>query len=322
MKRSDLRDAWEEMLTGRSFVLACHERPDGDCLGASLALSRALSAHGKNAYVLSSDGVPDHYRFLPGSGDVVRSTEGLEFDVAVLVDSELTKRAGEQGKALERAPLQVRVDHHPSPDGFGRIRVVDSAASSTCEIVAELLEANDIAIDADTATLLFAGIVFDTGGFRFQNTSPRTLEIASQLASRGAKPSVISREVFESRPLRAMKLLGVALESLELVDDGRIVYGRIAHDDFTALGATDADSEGAVNQVASVKGPIVAILFREPQPGSVRVSLRSRDGFDVNRIARVFEGGGHAAAAGCTVNGTLDEAVVRVLAEVRRWMES
>lgn len=321
MKKSELKDAWREMTDGRSFVLACHERPDGDCLGAALALARVLRGMGKDAIVLSSDGVPDHYRFLPGSETVVRSADEVNFDVAVLVDSELTKRVGEAGKALNRARLHVRIDHHPSPDGFGQIRIVDSKASSTCEIVAEIFEANDIAIDAEMATLLFTGIVFDTGGFRFQNTSSRTLDIASRLAACGARPSSIAREVFESRPLRAIKLLGVALGSLQTEDEGRIVWGRIAHDDFKALGATDADTEGAVNVVASVKGPIVAILFREVEPGSVRVSLRSRDGFDVNRVARVFEGGGHAAAAGCTVNGTLDEARSRVLAEVRRWME-
>ena len=234
----------------------------------------------------------------------------------------MTKRVGEAGRLLESAPLQVRIDHHPSPDGFGKIRILDANASSTCEIVAETFQANEVSIDADAATLLFAGIVFDTGGFRFGNTSPRTLEIASNLAARGAEPSVIARELFESRSLRAMKLLGIALESMEIEDDGRIVSAKLAHEDFKALGATDGDTEGAVNMVASVKGPIVALLFREIEPGIVRVSLRSRDGFDVNRVARAFDGGGHAAAAGCTLNGTLDEAKLRVLSEVRKWMAS
>lgn len=322
MRKNELRRAWQEITAGHSYVLACHQRPDGDCLGAALALARELKARGKNAVVLSPDGVPDHYCFLPGSAAVARSVNGVDFDVAVLVDSESVKRVGEAGKGLDSAALQVRIDHHPSPDGFGVIRILDSNASSTCELVAEIFEANDIGIDADAATLLFTGIVFDTGGFRFGNTSPRTLEIASHLAARGAEPSAIAREVFESRSLRAMKLLGIALESMEVEDGGRIACARLAYQDFQALNATDADTEGAVNLVASVKGPIVALLFREVEPGTVRVSLRSRDGFDVNTVARAFDGGGHAAAAGCTLNGTLDEAKARVLAEVRKWMAS
>lgn len=322
MRRNELRRAWREITSGRSFVLACHERPDGDCLGAALALARELRSIGKNAVVLSPDGVPEHYRFLPGSDAVARSVDDVDFDVAVLVDSELTKRVGEAGKVLERASLQVRIDHHPSPDGFGMTRILDSKASSTCELVAETFEANDIFIDADAATLLLTGIVFDTGGFRFANTSPRTLEIASHLAARGAQPSAIAREVFESRSLRALKLLGIALESMQIEDGGRIVCAQLAHEDFRSLGATDGDTEGAVNLVASVKGPIVALLFREVEPGTVRVSLRSRDGFDVNRVARAFDGGGHAAAAGCTVKGTLEAARAQVLTEVRKWMAS
>ncbi len=322
MKKSDLKTAWKQITAGHSFVLACHERPDGDCLGASLALARTLRSMGKMATVLSSDAVPDHYLFLPGSDSIVHSIDDIDFDVAVLVDSELTRRVGDAGKPMEHAPVQVRIDHHPSPDGFGQIKIVNSDVSSTSELVAEIFEANDISIDAETAMLLYTGMAFDTGGFRFQNTSPRTLEIASHLASCGAQPSVIAREIFESRPLRAMKLLGMALGSLQTEENGRIVWGSINYDVYKAIGATDADTEGVVNLVAAVKGPIVAILFREASPGSVRVSLRSRDGFDVNRVARVFDGGGHAAAAGCSVNASLDEAKSRVLAEVRRWMES
>ena len=322
MNRSDLRDAWRKLAAGNSFLLACHERPDGDCLGAALALAWALRAMGKDAVVLSPDGVPEHYRFLPGSDAVVTSVDNTDFDVAVLVDSELTKRVGKSGGILTGARVHVRIDHHPSPDGFGQIRIVDSTVSSSCELIAELFEANGIPIDADTATLLLTGMVFDTGGFRFQNTSPATFEVAARLAALGASPSAIAREVFESRPLMALRLLGTALGSLQMEDDGRIVWGEIALGDFKALGASDADTEGAVNLVASVKGPVVAILLREVEPGTVRVSLRSREGFDVNRVARAFDGGGHAAAAGCTVNGSLDEARSRVIAEVRRWMDS
>lgn len=306
----------------QSFVLACHERPDGDCLGAALALARAFRGLGKDVTILSHDPVPEHYRFLPESETVLGTTPRRDFDVGVLVDSDVPKRVGDPADAVTGARMLACVDHHLSSEEFGEVRIVDRAVSSTCELVVELFDANDIPIDLVTATLLLTGIIFDTGGFRYPNASARTFEIVSRLAGLGASPSAIAREVFESRPLRSMKLLGRALSSMQASDDGRIVWAQITCSDYRELDADDADTEGIVNSVAAVKGPQVAILFRETEPGTVRVSLRSREGFDVNQVARVFDGGGHAAAAGCTLDGTLEEAKSRVIEEVRRWMGS
>lgn len=321
MTRSQLKDAWNRLVENESFVLACHVSPDGDCLGAALALARALRTLGKDVTVLSQDGVPDHYRFLPDSQTVLAETPRRDFAVGVLVDSDAPKRAGVCSEAVLSAPLLARVDHHLSTDDFGQIQIAYTNVSSTCELIVELFGANDIPIDSESATLLLAGIIFDTGGFRFPNASANTFEIASQLARLGASPSAVAREIFESRPLRAAKLLGRALSSMQPTEDGRIVWAEIKHADYTELGAKDTDTEGVVNAVAAVKGPKVAILFREVEPGTIRISLRSREGVDVNQIARVFEGGGHAAAAGCTVNSSLAEAEARVIDEVRRWME-
>lgn len=322
MNRSDLKDAWSRLTRSESFALACHVRPDGDCLGAALALARALRALGKDAVVLSQDPVPENYLFLPGSETAVQETPRRDFAVGVLVDSDAPKRAGVSSEAVLSSPVLARIDHHLSTDSFGDIQIVDTQVSSTCELVAELFVANDIPIDSDSATLLLAGIIFDTGGFRYPNASARTFEIASHLAALGARPAAISREIFESRPLRAAKLLGRALSSMKSGDAGAIVWAEITHDDYSDLEATDADTEGIVNSVAAVKGPKVAILFREVERDAIRVSLRSREGVDVNVIAKVFEGGGHAAAAGCTVNAPLAEAEALVIGEVRRWMES
>jgi len=306
----------------QSFVFACHERPDGDCLGAALAMARAFRGLGKDVTVLSRDPVPEHYRFLPESETVLSTTPRRDFDVGVLVDSDMPKRVGDAAEAVTGARMLACVDHHLSSEEFGEVRIVDRAVSSTCELVVDLFDANDVPIDRETATMLLAGIIFDTGGFRYSNASARTFEIVSRLAGLGASPSAIAREVFESRPLRSVKLLGRALSSMQASDDGRIVWAQITCADYRELDADDADTEGIVNSVAAVKGPQVAILFRETEPGTVRVSLRSREGFDVNQVARVFDGGGHAAAAGCTLEGALEEAKSRVIEEVRRWMGS
>lgn len=321
MKKSDLKSAWNQLKAEQSFVFACHVRPDGDSLGAAFALARALRMIGKDVTVICQDPVPENYRFLPDWETLVTDTPRRDFDVGALLDSDVPKRVGSAADAVTSARVPARIDHHLSLENFGQIQIVETSVSSTSELIMELFEANDIPIDIDTASLLLAGITFDTGGFRFPNASARTFELAARLAEIGADSSAIARSIFESRPLRAAKLLGRALSSMQTTEDGMLVWGEIRYADFQELGATDADTEGIVNSVAAVKGPKVALLFREVEPGSIRVNMRSREGFDVNRIAQVFDGGGHKAASGCTVESSLDEAKRRVIEEVRRWME-
>ena len=322
LSASSLKDAWSRLVSADSYVLACHVRPDGDCLGAMLALARALRALGKNVTAVSIDGVPDNYVFLPDADTVVTSTDRRDFDVGVIVDADAPKRVGDSADTLTSARTVARVDHHLSTEGFGDIIIADTQVSSTCELLWLLFRANGIVIDEPMAVQLLTGIIFDTGGFRYPNASSRTFEITSELIVLGADSSAIAREVLENRPQHALQLLGRSLASLVTEPDGAIAYGQITTRDYADLGATDADTEGIVNSLAAIRGPKVVALFREIEPGIVRVSLRSRDGFDVNRVAKVFDGGGHAAAAGCTVNGSLDEAKSQVVAEVRRWMES
>jgi len=322
MTKSDLKKAWISLLESNSFVLACHVRPDGDALGASLALARALRTLGKDVVVLSQDPVPENYTFLPDSETVATRADRRNYDVGMLIDSESLERVGNAADAVSGAGIKACIDHHQPIDQFGEIRVVDPQSSSTSEIIAELLFANDIVIDIETATQLLTGIIFDTGGFRYPNASPRTFDIASDLVERGASNAAIYREVFDNRPIRAMRLLGRALDSLETDTQSRLVWATISKSDFDEIGASDSDTEGIVNTVAAVKGLDVALLFREPEKDSIRVSLRSRGGVDVNRVAKVFGGGGHKAAAGCTVEAPIDEAKARVIGEVLRWTES
>lgn len=317
-----LKEEWERLKKAKSFILACHVRPDGDTLGSALALAHILRQYGKDAVVIAVDGVPDNYSFIPESDTVVTNTDRRDFDIGILVDSEGIKRVGDAAEVILSAKEAACFDHHIPENNFGDIRVIDQEASSTAEVIMEFIEANDIQIDDIAATQLLTGLVADTGAFRFANTSTRTFQIASTLTSLGAEPSIIAREVYDSRPLHAMKLLGRALESLETDESGRVVWAKISRQDLDDLGATDADTDSIVNSVAAVKGPKVSILFRESSPNMIRVSLRSRDGVDVNKIARVFGGGGHAAAAGCTVEAPLNDAAKIVVDEVLKWMVS
>ena len=321
-RREELREFWARLCQGHSFFLACHQRPDGDALGSALALARVLRRIGKDVVVACEDGVPDNYSFIPDAETVVISSERRGFDVGVLVDCESIKRVGSAKDAVLSASLKACIDHHVPNGEFGDIRVIDPSASATAEVVFELFVANDIKIDRALAIQLMAGLVADTGAFRFANTTARTFRIAARLSAAGAQASDIARHIYESHSLASMQLLGRALCSLTVHPSGRIVWAQVTKKDLEELGATDADTEGIVNLVRWVKGPEVAILFRETKPGSVRISLRSTDGFDVEQVARVFGGGGHKAAAGCTIDSPLDEARELLISEVLRWMGS
>lgn len=323
MSIESLNKAWQELLQGQSYAIACHLRPDGDVLGSALALAHVLESLGRDVVVIAEDGVPENYTFIPGSGKVVTRTDRRDFDFGILVDSEATKRVGEAAaEVLNSASKKACIDHHVPNGEWGDVRVVDSSASATAVVLYELFSANNIPIDRDCATQLMSALVADTGGFRFGNTNARAFEIAAHLTELGAEPSTIYRMIFDSKPVRAVKLLGRALASLQYDENGRVVWAQITRRDLEELNATDADTDSIVHHVGSVKSAQVAILFRENKPDSVRISLRSRGGYDVDRVARVFGGGGHKAAAGCTVHAPLKEAQKMVVDEVLKWMES
>jgi phosphoesterase RecJ-like protein len=165
-------------------------------------------------------------------------------------------------------------------------------------------------------------LLTDTGSFRFMNVTPRTMQIAGEMLRLGASPNTIAEQVFENKPFAAQKLLGRALDSLRRSADGRVVWAHVTQSDFAAFGATDEATEGIVNAVRAVRGAEVALFLREMPSGKLRVSLRSREPYDVSRIAQVFGGGGHRLASGCTLEGPLAEAEERLVAEVQKWMAS
>ncbi len=310
-----LAEAAAAISESKSIVLACHVNPDGDALGSLLSLALALKPLGKEVTCLSEDGVPDILRFLPGSDLIVRSTEAPAFDLALVVDSGELSRVGVQvGPMVSRARRAVNIDHHVVAGAFGDIRVLDSSAASTAEIVYDLLQALQAPLTPEIATCLFTGIITDTGSFRFQNVTPGTLRTAATLVEAGASPPHISENVFENKTYAGTRLLGHALSSLSQTADGRIVWAHITAADFRQLGAIDAETEGVVNYVRGVRGAEVGILFREMDNGRIRVSLRSRESVNVAEMAQEFGGGGHRMAAGCTLNIPLAEAELALVA--------
>lgn len=321
MSRRLLQQASRTLHAAQTVVIACHVNPDGDTLGSALALQLALQAQGKHVITLSSDGVPEIYRFLPCAETVVQSTPVRGFDVAVVCDTGTPDRIGLAKEAVFSARLIVNVDHHVTEGTFGDIRIQQSSAAATAEVVYQLLRVMKVPLTEPIATCLLTGIITDTGLYRYMNVSPRTFRISAALMEAGASAARIAEEVFEKRSLASVRLLGRALEHLQVEQDGALVWSYLRHNDFTELQATDEDSEGIITQMRAVRGSVALVLFREVKPGRFRVSVRSRDErIDVSQIAEEFGGGGHRMAAGFWVDGDLEHAKQRVLETVKRWM--
>lgn len=328
-----IEQAKELIAEGQTFVIGVHARPDPDAIGSALALARGLGQIGKDVTVISQDGVPEMCEYLSDTEDVFTAVDIPAFDVAVICDANELGGTGTASDVLKRAKSLLVIDHHifKLSDAavseherlFEKIHyLVESKAASTAQVVYELLVRIDgIRIDKQMAEQLMAGVVGDTGAFRFSNVDAWVFRTAAALAENGAGVEEAVRGIFD-RSLTNARLLGAALLAAQISEDGKVVWSSITMEDFEKFHATDADTDNISNALRDIRGVRVGILFREIEPEQIRISLRSRDEVDVNRIARVFGGGGHVSASGCTVKAPLEDAQRQVLAEVRACMES
>ncbi len=307
--------------SARRVLVANHENPDGDCLGGSLALRLGLQRLGKEVVVASTDGVPVVYRFLPGWEEVTDRPEGVgSFDVAVAVECGDLERAGHFASVLSSAPVLVNLDHHRDNTGYGHLVWRDPEAASVCEMVYELLEELGVAVDEPVATCLMTGLVTDTGSFRYSSVRPQTFQLAAELVRRGARPDTVYERVYESRPVGAVRLMGLALSRLQLSADGQVAWTTVDEAMLAEAQARWEDTDNIVEALRSIAGVRLALLFKV-EPSRVKVSLRARDGARANQVAALFGGGGHLGAAGFVVQGPVEEVVRKTLeaasAEVR-----
>jgi len=306
----------------KSFLIVCHINPEGDAIGSIVALALGLKNMGKkDICVLSKDGVPEILKFLPSTGLIRQKAPKKEYDVLCILDCNTLERTG--FKYLN-ARNTIVIDHHVAPDNeenseFYRSlsgNYIDPGAAATGILIYKLLNALNVAIDRKIANNLYTALLVDTGGFRYSNTSPEALKIACHLVQAGAKPWEISKEIYESVPFKSMKLLGLSLATLDSRDG--IAWITSKKEMFTSTATTSEDSEDFVDFPRKVKGIEVAVFFREDEKNVFKLSLRSKGRVNVEKIARKFGGGGHFAAAGCKIRGSLQEVQKKVFADIRK----
>jgi phosphoesterase RecJ-like protein len=314
-------------ITGARHVLvATHENPDADTLGAALGVGLIVEQHRGRATLVSTDPVPPLYAFLQGMDRFVPdpASDG-DYDLLVVCDCGSLDRLGavrERHRALfDRLP-RVLIDHHASNTDGGPGDWVDPAAAATCEMVALLAARLGVPLDAANGSLasaLMAGIVMDTSTFAHPNATPRTLAVSAALVAAGAPLSEISRRLYRSKPDAQLRLFGRVLDRLELGAGGRIIHSSLDDADLAATGTLAAHSEGLIDMLAQSETADVAILFKATGPASTRISVRTKPGgVDATVLTGAFGGGGHARAAGATVQAPIAEARRMVLAEAER----
>jgi bifunctional oligoribonuclease and PAP phosphatase NrnA len=315
-----MSDVLEVLRSAERVTAFCHENPDGDTLGAAIAISIAAERLGKQAEVVSADLPPPFLAFLPRVDDV-RRAPALEPDVAVVLDAGDLSRIGSVAVShadwLARARI-VNIDHHVSNPGFGIAQLVDPSAAATCELVAMLLPELGVEIDAELATALLAGIVQDTHTFAHPNATPRTLRVAAGLVEAGASLTRINRAVYADKPFSTLALWGLMLASIGQRLDGRIVHASMTAGMLASTGERPNAAEGFVDLLGSTKAADINVLFKEVGERETRVSVRTSALADAVAITGAFGGGGHARAAGCTVGEPIEAARERVLAECER----
>ena len=298
----------------RPTAIFIHCHPDGDALGSGLALSLALQQRDQFVPVVCADSLPARYQFLPAT-DRLTTRVPADFEVAVVLDSGDRRQLGAVAEALDQAQTVVWIDHHCTNQGGADIDYIDPSAAATSLLVRPIIEAIGAAITTDVATCLYTGLATDTGFFTFENTTAQALYAGAQLIQEGADPHGIAQAVNQQHKLPALRLRGQALISLDSAADGRIVYAQLTPEDFSTAQAESEDTEGIIDLLKTVGGSEVQVLFKSTGHNCWRISLRSSL-IDVAAVAQKFGGGGHIAAAGCTMSGSLPEVRASMLKTV------
>jgi phosphoesterase RecJ-like protein len=325
---------WQEIIPiiekNHSYVITSHVNPDCDALGSELALAEHLRNLGKAVNIINSDPTPAAYRFLDPQRSIKRYSKKKHAalidraDVVVVLDaSGGWERLGSVGNALQNAEAtKICVDHHPDPTSFVDAAVIDTDAAATAELVYDLITAMDGSISEIMAQALYAGVMTDTGSYRFPKTSPRTHCITAKLIAAGAAPLYIYRQIYEQYSVGLVQLKGHVLESIQTTVDGQIAYYSLTKHTLDKYGVKSPELDGFASLGQQIGGVRVVVFCTEASKGRVKISLRSDGSLNINQLALEYKGGGHPSAAGALVTGRLDDVLAELVEKARSLLQS
>ena len=315
--------AVEALRSHDRFLVTTHENPDGDALGSLLAVTLALRGLGKDAtmYLAGHAPLPGEYAFM-ALDELAREVPADAGErVLLAVDCANESRIGPDPEILHRAPFTIDIDHHHDNTRFGDVNLIVPDASSTAEVLRDVLRELGAELTPEIAEALYIALVTDTGRFQYANTTPKALRLGAELVEAGANIHRVFQGVYENVQFAKLKLLARALERAQVYEGGALVVSYLLRDDFAEVGAAEPYSEGIIDYLRAVEGAIVSVLIREPPRSdgpTRRVSLRSStDEVDVSAIARKSAGGGHRQAAGFSSELSIEEITDFVRSEYR-----
>ncbi len=310
-----LNTIMDVLMHGQRIVIAGHENPDGDAVGACYALAMCLEKMGKSPQVVL-DSYSEKYEIIPGKRFLYQGDlNALNPEIFIALDCGSAKRLGRAEALFLKAPISIAVDHHTDTDQYATYNLFDETASSTCELIFGIVN-QFIPIDRDIAAALYAGIVFDTGGFCHNCTSPKTHDIAAKLMALDIPFDEIYNELLHVRSLTEGHMLAKALSTMTIGDTYPIACVFVTTADMEEVGASSRDLEGIVNYALNLRGVSVSVFMYPADGDKVKVSMRSR-GADIQKVAAKFGGGGHRRAAGCAFYGTIEQAFAAILPLVK-----
>jgi bifunctional oligoribonuclease and PAP phosphatase NrnA len=319
----------EMIAANKRFVLTSHIRPDCDALGSELGMAAVLRTLGKSVRIVNGQATPPNLAFIDPQkqigviGQTVKPEELSDTDVVMVLDTSAWVQLGPMADFIRAFPgKKIIVDHHVSEDDLGAELFKETTAEATGRLVVEAAAALGVKLTREIATPLFAAIATDTGWFRFASASAGTYRIAEKLIDAGADPAAIYNALYEQDTLGRMKLRGLILSRIETDLNGRLAFTYVLREDFALVNALPSDTEDVVNSALAIGGTQVGVIFVEQQSGGFKISFRSRSKVDCSKIAENWGGGGHKAAAGAFVKGTLAEVQPMVLDVVRSAMRA
>lgn len=325
------RAAFHTFVDGhRHFLLTTHVNPDGDGLGSEVALALWLRARGKSVRVLNDSPVPDAFVFMAREQALENYDEALaeqlftQADALIVLDTSNRQRIGRVAAPLERHVIAVAVvDHHATHTrGFGQVNVIEPEASSTGELVYDLINEAGGGITPEIAEALYVALMTDTGSFRYSNTDTHAHRMAADLLTHGLDPQRLHAQVHSHASAARLRFFGEALAGLDLLDEGRVVVLEASPEQFQKHGLTGADTDGLVDMPRNIAGVDAVMLISEVEPGKVKVSLRSTGRIAIDQVAARLGGGGHPHAAGVLLRGTRADARARILPELHALLEA
>jgi len=305
----------EEIKKAESIVILTHENPDGDAVGSSVAMYLALKKLGKNPDIIIPE-YPRTFEFLPGIENVKKESNIQNYDLAISLDTATIKMLNGYSKYFEGAKMKIVIDHHSSNTMYGDYNYVDQDSPACAQLLLILFNYFNIEISKEIGIAILAGIITDTGGFRYDGVTAETFELVADLCKKGVKVSKVYQKVYASTSRSKFFLHRIALDRLELLEDGKIAFTYITKKDEEAVNAENGDYDGIVEQGRDIEGVEISIFLRETEKG-IKASLRSKDYVNVSELCRIFGGGGHIRAAGCTISGTIEQVKNQMLNQAK-----